>query len=144
MKLTVKLDTEGIRYIGIFESSTGAGVKDCLVDNDANKVIMVVKKGDMGLAIGKNGVNINKVKKLLNKEIEVVEHSPNLKEFIENLLRPAYVKSVELLNKNDKLCAYVEVLTKHKGIAIGRDGERIKRVKLLVKRNQGIDNVIIK
>ncbi|MHC1600217.1 MAG: NusA-like transcription termination signal-binding factor [Candidatus Methanospirareceae archaeon] len=142
--MTVKLDTEGIRCIGIFESSTGAGVKDCIVDNKANKVIMVVKKGDMGLAIGKGGSNINKVKKLLRKDIEVVEHSSDLKEFIENLLRPAYVKGVELLNKNDKLCAYVEVLTKHKGIAIGRDGERIKKVNLLVKRNLGIDSVIIK
>lgn len=114
------------------------------MDNEANKVILVVKKGDMGLAIGKGGSNINKVKKVLKKDIEVVEHSPDLKEFIENLLRPAYVKSVELLNKNDSLCAYVEVLAKHKGIAIGRDGERIKKVKLLVKRNQGIDNVVIK
>lgn len=114
------------------------------MDNKANKVILVVKKGDMGLAIGKGGSNINKVKKLLRKEIEVVEHSPDLKEFIENLLRPADVKSVELLNKNGKQCAYVEVPTKHKGIAIGRDGERIKKVNLLVKRNLGIDSVIIK
>jgi N utilization substance protein A len=114
------------------------------VDKEANKVIMVVKKGDMGLAIGKGGTNINKVKKMLRKDIEVVEHSPDLKEFIENLLRPALVKSVELLEKNDKLCAYVEVLTKHKGIAIGRDGERIKKVNLLVKRNLGVDSVIIK
>ncbi len=114
------------------------------MDNKENKVILVVKKGDMGLAIGKGGSNINKVKKMLGKEIEVVEHSPDLKEFIENLLRPADVKSVELLNKNGKQCAYVEVPAKQKGIAIGRDGERIKKVNLLVKRNLGIDSVIIK
>ena len=140
----MKLDTEGIRCIGVFESLTGAGVKDCVVDNEENKVIMVVKKGDMGLAIGKDGSNINKVKRLLRKEIELVEHSPDIKEFIENLFRPAYVKSVELMTKNDKSCAYVEVFNKDKGIAIGRNGEKIKRVKLLVKRNQNIDNVIIK
>lgn len=114
------------------------------MDNKENKVILVVKKGDMGLAIGKGGSNINKVKKLLRKEIEVVEHSPDLKEFIENLLRPADVKSVELLNKNGKQSAYVAVPIKQKGIAIGRDGERIKKVNLLVKRNLGIDSVIIK
>ena len=141
--MTVKLDTEGIRYIGIFESLTGADVKDCILDND--RVIMVVKKGDMGLAIGKGGSNINKVKKLLKKKIEVVEHSSDIKEFIENLLRPAVVKSVELLTTKDNKCyAYVEVSSKDKGIAIGKNGEKIKRVKLLVKRNQNIDNVIIK
>ena len=141
--MTVKLDTEGIRYIGVFESLTGAGVKDCILDND--RVIMVVKKGDMGLAIGKGGSNINKVKKLLKKNIEVVEHSSDIKEFIENLLRPAVVKNVELLTTKDNKCyAYVEVSNKDKGIAIGKNGEKIKRVKLLVKRNQNIDNVIIK
>ncbi len=141
--MTIKLDTEGIRYIGIFESLTGAGVRDCILDND--RVIMVVKKGDMGLAIGKGGANINKVKRVLKKNIEVVEHSTDIKEFIENLLRPAMVKSVELLRtKNNKCYAYVEVQSKDKGIAIGKNGEKIKRVKLLVKRNQDIDNVIIK
>ncbi|MCD6209713.1 MAG: NusA-like transcription termination signal-binding factor [Methanophagales archaeon] len=141
--MTVKLDTEGIRCIGVFESLTGAGVKDCILDND--RVIMVVKKGDMGLAIGKGGSNINKVKKLLKKNIEVVEHSSDIKEFIENLLRPAVVKNVELLTTKDNKCyAYVEVSNKDKGIAIGKNGEKIKRVKLLVKRNQNIDNVIIK
>jgi N utilization substance protein A len=116
-----------------------------VVDNEANKVILVVKKGDMGLAIGKGGSNITKVKNMMKKDIEVVEHSSDLNEFIENLLRPADVKSIELLTKNDnKSCAYVEVPAKHKGIAIGKNGERIKKVKLLVKRNLGIDNVVIK
>lgn len=139
------MDTEGIRYIGIFESLTGAGVKDCVVDNDANKVILVVKKGDMGLAIGKGGSNITKVKNMVRKDIEVVEHSTDAREFIENLFRPAEIKSVELLtDDNGKSCAYVAVLTKQKGIAIGKNGERIKKVKLLVKRNLGINDVVIK
>lgn len=139
------MDTEGIRYIGIFESLTGAGVKDCVVNSEANKVILVVKKGDMGLAIGKGGSNITKVKDMIRKEIEVVEHSTDAKEFIENLFRPAEIKSVELLTDDDgKSCAYVAVLTKQKGIAIGKNGERIKKVKLLVKRNLGIDDVVIK
>ena len=139
------MDTEGIRYIGIFESLTGAGVKDCVVNSEANKVILVVKKGDMGLAIGKGGSNITKVKNMVKKDIEVVEHSTDAKEFIENLFRPAEIKSVELLTDDDgKSCAYVAVLTKQKGIAIGKNGERIKKVKLLVKRNLGIDDVVIK
>ena len=139
------MDTEGIRYIGIFESITGAGVKDCVVNSEANKVILVVKKGDMGLAIGKGGSNITKVKNMTRKDIEVVEHSTDAKEFIENLFRPAEIKSVELLTDDDgKSCAYVAVLTKQKGIAIGKNGERIKKVKLLVKRNLGIDDVVIK
>ena len=115
------------------------------MNSEANKVILVVKKGDMGLAIGKGGSNITKVKNMMRKDIEVVEHSTDAKEFIENLFRPAEIKSVELLTDDDgKSCAYVAVLTKQKGIAIGKNGERIKKVKLLVKRNLGIDDVVIK
>ncbi len=99
----------------------------------------------MGLAIGKGGANISKVKKLLKKEIEVIEHSTDVREFIANLLRPAKVKRVELsTTKDNKRYAYVEVPSKDKGIAIGKNGEKIKRVKILMKRNQDIDNVIIK
>jgi N utilization substance protein A len=141
--VTVKLDTEGIGYIGVFEHLTGAGVRDCLVNNEENKVTMVIKNGDMSIAIGKGGSNVTKVKELLKKEIELVEYSADVKEFIENLFRPAYVKSVELLTKNGQSCAYVEVFNKDKGIAIGRNGEKIRKVKELVKRNQDIDNVII-
>jgi N utilization substance protein A len=141
----VKLDTEGIRYIGIFERLTGASVKDCVVDENTGKIIMVVKNGDIGLAIGRGGCNINKVRQLIRKDMEVVEHSTDIREFIENLLRPAYVKSVEVLTKdNNKCCVHVKVLTRDKGIAIGKNGKNINKVKLLVKRNQNIDDVIIK
>ena len=142
--MTVRLNTDGIRYIGIFESLTGAEVKDCIIDEEEQKVIMVVKKGCMGLAIGKKGINIKRVKEIIKKDIEVVEHSTDIKEFLENLLHPACVKRVQILNNNNKLCAYVEVLPKHKGIAIGKNGRNIRKVKQIIKRIQNIDNVIIK
>ncbi len=142
--MTVKLDTEGVRCIGIFEQLTGAGARDCVVDNEMNKVILVVKKGDMGLAIGKGGSNINKVKQTLRRDVEVIEHSPDTKEFIQNLFRPVIVKSVELQTKDNRSLAYVEVAGKDKGIAIGKGGEKIKKVKLMLKRSQNIDDVILK
>ena len=141
--MTVKLEAEEIGCIGVFESLTGAKVRDCVVDRAENKVTIVVKKGDGGLAIGKKGANINKVEKALKRAVEVVEHSPDIKEFVENLLGPAYVKGVELLTRNNKSCACVKVSGKYRGAAIGRNGEKIKRAKLLVKRNQNIDNLIL-
>ncbi len=142
--MTVKLDTEGIRCIGIFEQITGAGARDCIVDYAANKVILVVKKGDMGLAIGKDGSNINKVKKMLRRDVEVIEHSPDIKEFVEYLFRPVHVKNVELQTRDDKSLVYVEIPRKDKGIAIGKNGEKIKKVKLLLKRNHDIEDVVLK
>jgi len=62
----VKLSMDGIRYIALFEKITGAGARDCYEDTENNRLLFVVKNGDMGgLAIGKGGEHINNVKKLL-------------------------------------------------------------------------------
>ncbi|MGZ4923051.1 MAG: NusA-like transcription termination signal-binding factor, partial [Halobacteriota archaeon] len=105
----VKLTTEGIRYIALFESLTQAVARDCYIDDENDRVIFVVKKGDMGLAIGKNGNNINRVKRSIGKHIEIVEFSDDVEEFIANALQPVSVKKVQVVTKESKKLAYVEV-----------------------------------
>ncbi len=139
----VKLSTEGIRYIALFESLTGARARDCFEDISNNRLIFVVKGGDMGLAIGKGGEHINRVKKTIGKHIEIIEHSDDPVEFVKNAFHPVSIKNVNLVTKDDKRIAYVEVLTKEKGLAIGRDGKNIEKVKKLSLRHHNIDDVII-
>ncbi len=143
LKSEVKLSTEGIRYIALFESITGARTKDCFEDTDNNRLIFVVKSGDMGLAIGKGGDRINRVKKAINKHIEVIEYSEDPVEFVKNSFHPVSIKNVNIVDKDDKRIAYVEVHTKEKGLAIGRDGKNIEKVKKLSLRHHNIADVII-
>lgn len=139
----VKLSTDGIRYIALFESMTGASARDCFEDSENNRLIFVVKSGDMGLAIGKGGEHINRVKKAIGKHVEIIEHSDDAAEFVKNAFNPVSIKNVNLIVKDDKRIAYVEVLTKEKGLAIGRDGKNIEKVKKLSARHHNIDDVII-
>ena len=141
--MTLKLNTENIRYINIFEDITGTKVKDCIVDNEMNKIIIVVEQGKIGRAIGKGGSNIKKIKRLLNKNIEIIEYSSDIMEFVTNIMGNICVKNVRILEKNGKKCVYIEVPQKEKGIAIGKRGQRIKKVKMLLRRNQNIDDVVI-
>ncbi len=97
----------------------------------------------MGLAIGKGGENINRVKKIIGKHIEIIEYSDNPEEFVKNAFHPIPIKNVNIVDKNDKRIAYVEVSTKNKGLAIGRDGRNIEKVKKLSQRHHNIDDVII-
>ena len=140
----VKLTTEGIRYIALFESLTGAIARDCYVDDENDRVIFVVKKGDMGLAIGKNGNNINRVKKSIGKHIEIVEYSDEVDEFVANALQPVFVKKVQVVVKENRKLAYVEVMHKDRGIAIGKNGRNIQKAKVLGQRHYGLEDVIIK
>jgi N utilization substance protein A len=106
-------------------------------------VIFVVKKGDMGLAIGKNGNNINRVKRSIGKHIEIVEFSDDVDEFIANALQPVSVKKVQVVTKESKKLAFVEVTSKDRGIAIGKNGRNINKAKVLAHRHYGLEDVII-
>lgn len=139
----VRLSTEGIRYIALFESLTGARARDCYEDLENNRLLFVVRNGDMGLAIGKGGDHINRVKKAIGKHVEIIEHSEDPEEFVKNAFHPVAVKNINIVINNDKRIAYVEVPTKEKGLAIGRDGRNIEKVKKLSLRHHNINDVII-
>ncbi len=141
--MSIRLSTEEIRYLTLFESITGASVKDCIVEEDEDKVIFVVRKGDMGLAIGRGGSNINRAKKLIGKKIEIVEHSDDPVEFIENIFKPIKTK-VSIMEKNGKKIAVVNVDFGNKGLAIGKGGKNINKAKLLVGRHHDIDDVVVR
>ena len=55
----IRITTREMRYIALFENITGATVKDCIVDDVLNRIIFIIKKGDVGMAIGRKGKNIH-------------------------------------------------------------------------------------
>ncbi len=137
----IKLSSESIRYLTLFESITGASVKDCMVQDD--KIIFVVRKGDMGAAIGKGGINIERAKELIGKKIEVIEHSDNPEEFIVNIFKPIKVR-VKIVEKGGKKVAQVSVDPQYKGLAIGKGGKNINKAKELARRHHDIDDIIVR
>lgn len=137
----VKLSSESIRYLTLFESITGASVKDCMIQDD--KVVFVVRKGDMGVAIGKGGINIEKVKELIGKKIEVVEHSDDPVEFVENIFKPINVE-VKLQEKDNRKVIQISVNPQYKGLVIGKGGKNINKAKELARRHHEIEDILIK
>ena len=137
----IRLTTESIQYIALFENMTKAKILDCILEEE--RVVYVVKQGDMGLAIGKNGENINRVKKVLDKPIELIEYSDDPIIFLKNAFGPVSLNSVNIINRNDKRLAYAEVPNKEKGLAIGRNGKNIEKVKMLARRHHNIEDVIL-
>jgi N utilization substance protein A len=133
-----------MRYIALFQSITGATVKDCIVDSDLNRIIFVVKEGNIGMAIGKKGKNIHTLEKMTGKKHEVIEHSENPAQFIKNALKPAKVDEVRITERMDgKTIAVISVNPKDKGVAIGKNGRNAERIRFLAKRYFQIQNVSI-
>ncbi|RZN15011.1 MAG: NusA-like transcription termination signal-binding factor [Methanosarcinales archaeon] len=139
----VKLDTDGMRYIVLFEQITGASPIDCMIDDEINKVTFVVKSEDMGAAIGKSGDHVNRVKSMINKQIEIIEYSDDVREFIKNVIQPVSIKNINIGEKKGKRIAYLNISAGERGFAIGREGRNIGRVKTIVSRHHDIDEVVI-
>ncbi|KPV63759.1 MAG: transcription elongation factor NusA-like protein [Candidatus Bathyarchaeota archaeon BA1] len=133
-----------MRHIALFESITGAAVRDCIIDGELNRIIFVVKEGDLGIAIGKGGKNIYLLERMTGKKHEIIEHSENPVQFIKNALKPARVKEIRLTERPDgKTIAVVSVNPRDKGVAIGKNGRNAERIRLLAKRYFQIQNVSI-
>lgn len=135
------LSNEDLELINMLEKNTGARANDVVCTADS--VIFIIKQGDLGKAIGKAGANIQKLKKSLNKHVEVIQDSDDVKEFLIHVFNPVIVETVEIREAPDKRIVDVVVEERNKGLAIGRGGDRINKARLLIKRRFGYDDVKI-
>ena len=140
----IKFTSTEMRYIALFESITGASVKDCIVDEEQGRVIFIVNEGQVGIAIGKGGRNIRTLERMTGKKHEIIEYSEDPVQFIKNALKPAVVKEIRLTERPDgKTIAVVSVNPRDKGVAIGKNGRNAERLRFLAKRYFQIQNVSI-
>ena len=137
------LTEDCMRLISQFERLTGAGSRDCVIDDRNNRLIFVVNPGEMGLAIGKKGASIKKAMEVMGKKIEVVEYSPSPEQFLKNCFLPAQVTSVVFEQSDDGPVAHVEVRPEDRGIAIGKEGKNIFKAKKLALRQHNISDVTL-
>lgn len=144
MTQKIRLTSDEMRYIALFENITGAVANDCIIDDKRDRIIIIVKPGDTGLAIGKRGSRIKILKRMIKKNIELIENADNPIDFIKNSFAPARIKEIRITTRlNNKKVAVVNVEDRDRGIAIGKNGRTAERTRFLAKRYFQIDNVII-
>jgi N utilization substance protein A len=144
MNSGIKITADEMRYIALFESISGASVKDCIVDEEQGRAIFIVSQGQVGVAIGRGGRNIHTLEKMTGKKHEIIEYSEDPVQFIKNALKPAAVREVRITERTDgKTIAVVTVNPKDKGVAIGKNGKNAERLRFLAKRYFQIQSVSI-
>lgn len=138
----ILLDREAIGYMKLFTSFTGASVRDCVVMDD-DRIIFIIRRSDLGAAIGRGGANIKRIKEKLQRDVDIIAYSDKVQQFIKNILLPAKVQEVELQDRDKRKVAVVYVEPQDKGLAIGKHGRNIRKTKVLVQRHFGLDDVVI-
>ncbi len=130
--------------MALLQDLTGAVARDCIIDNENNRIIFVVRPGDAGRAIGRRGANINRLRRILGKEIEVVEYADDLETMVKNIFSPARILSVRTVQRNGRKILYVTVDPNDKGRAIGKGGRKVSIARIILKRYFGIDDIKIR
>lgn len=144
MTQSIKLTTDQMRLMSLFQNVTGATARDCVEDEKQDRVIFVVNPGKMGLAIGKGGSHIKNLQNIIKRNIELVEYAEDPTVFLKNMLNAKLVSEVKINKRADgTMQAIVIVDPKKKGIVVGREGRNAEKARLLAKRYFEITSVLI-
>ena len=144
MAQEIKLTSEELKLIALFQKITRASARDVIDDERMNRLIFVVNEGKMGLAIGKGGSNIKNLQNILKRDIELVEYAPEPEAFLKKILNPKFILSVKFSERLDGTTqAEITVNAEKKGVVVGREGRHAQKARLLAKRYFNISKVLI-
>jgi N utilization substance protein A len=140
----IKLTSDELRLMSLFQNITGAVARDCIVDERMDRVIFVVNKGQMGLAIGKGGSTIKQLQNVVSKKVELVEYSDDPSAFLSNVLNSDLINEIKINDRFDGTRqAVVVVDSRKKGVVVGKEGRNAEKARLLAKRYFQISTVMI-
>ncbi len=117
-----------MKLMTLFESMTGAKVKDCI---SGEKLIFIIEENEMGKAIGKNGANIKRIENVLKKKIKLAEFSNDAVQFVKNMIYPIEILDIK---QEDKIITVHGKDANAKAFLIGRDRQNINHLSNIVKR----------
>ena len=139
----ITISEDNMRMIAQYENLTGAGARDCIVDDKFGRILFVINPGEMGLAIGKKGASVKKASDAFGKKVEVVEYNPDKVQFIRNCFLPIQIQTVtfEPGEEEGTEIATIDVRPEDRGLAIGKEGRNIIKAKKLALRHFNISNV---
>jgi len=116
--------------MSLFQSITSVTARDCVVDDKMDRVIFILNKGQMGLAIGKGGATIRQLQNVVARKVELVEYSEDASDFVRNMLNPQMVNDVKITQRTDgSKQAVVLVDAKRKGVVVGKEGRNAEKAR---------------
>lgn len=140
----IKYTERELGLMAMFRNITGVQPRDCIIDDQFDRVIFVIDKEFMGLAIGRKGQTIAQVEKMVGKSVELVEYSDNPAEFIKKTLGERHVIDVRITTRFDgRKVGIVTIPLRRKGAVLGKGGKNAERTRLLARRYFGIDQIHI-
>jgi N utilization substance protein A len=99
-----------------------------------NILIFLVDMAQLGRAIGKKGINVERLKNYFKKKVVIIGDSTDVEIFVRNFFNNIEINYFEIMDIMGERNIILTVEEADRGIAIGREGERIKAAKEFLKR----------
>lgn len=132
----MKIGNDEILYINALQQESNVTARDCFLLN--KKLVYLVEASDTGKVIGKQGKIVKQLSQKMNKQIQIVSHYDDLKEFLENFFKTR-VKEIEVNGKE----AVIRIgAMDRKKIMLNRQTFDLARE--IVKRSYGIEKFNIR
>ncbi len=137
----MKISNKEILLINALQNFSGVTARDCIISN--KNIIFVVNEKYVGTAIGKKGETINKLRKKLNKNIEIYGYTQNPENLVKNSLKEIKIKEIKENKEEGKKILLLSVDAENKRKILSQ-GNKIRKIKEILKRNYNIENIKIR
>jgi len=134
------INMQDMRHLNLFSQITRINTRFCIKYNDA--IIFCVPRDFVTRAIGEEGRNIRKISEILGKKVRVIpcpRGIQDVRQFIENIVRPVTFKDLEIRSTEIILNAG----SQSKAALIGRNKRRLLEMQKIIKDYFGKDFRII-
>jgi|GEM_PF-742886 len=145
--VVLKYDANLLGYMNSFKQMTNVDLRDCFIVND--HIIFVTEAGKAGLAIGKEGKNIQSLRHAFNKDIKIMEHSEDPLSLVKSYLFPLKPAKVELVDDKTstgdlKVINIKFSNARERRVLLGENQTKLKLLKEIVARYyKEISNIIV-
>jgi len=125
-----------MKFMSMFETITHVQAKDCIIDEQ--QILFIVPEQQIGKAIGKHGVNVKELERILKKKIKIIEFDSEALNFVRNVIFPLrlrdchHERGIITLSAED---------SKTRGILIGRAASNLRATENIVKRYFPIEEI---
>lgn len=137
----MKIGMDEIMYIKALESIAGVSAADCLIDK--NTIIFLVSSNQIGAVIGKDGSTIKRIRQRMKKNVEIFEYTPTAKEFLKKALYNIKINEINVDKNGAESTVGVKLDSENRKLLMLNSG-RLKRIRNIMKRSYGIENLRIR
>jgi len=126
------LTTDDLAFLSLFGDMIHVSPLDYVDTGPA--ITFLVDARDLGKAIGKGAENLKKLRKVFNKVVVIISRYNNPEKFTKSFFKNVRIIDIEIREAMGEKTLFLSIDERDRGIAIGREGSRIKTFKEFLKR----------